>query len=56
MYAGSVGPSVTLAAWEGMGLEERLAAVLAASSVETIAADIRSFASATTASVDDVGG
>lgn len=56
VYAGSVSPSVTFAAWEGMGLEERLSAVLAASSAETIAADVRNFARATITSVHDVEG
>lgn len=49
VYAGSVSPSVTLAAWESMGLEERMSAVLSASSVGTIADDVRSFASAAAA-------
>ncbi|CAN0086718.1 unnamed protein product, partial [Laminaria digitata] len=46
VYAGSVSPSVSLTAWEGMGLEERLAAILRASSSVTIAADVRAFARA----------
>ncbi|CAM9902098.1 unnamed protein product, partial [Ectocarpus sp. 4 AP-2014] len=54
VYAGSVSPSVTLAAWESMGLEERMSAVLSASSVGTIADDVRSFASA--AAVGGSGG
>ncbi|CAB1100488.1 unnamed protein product [Ectocarpus sp. CCAP 1310/34] len=49
VYAGSVSASVTLAAWESMDLEERMLAVLSASSVGTIADNVRSFASAAAA-------
>lgn len=49
VYAGSVSPAVTLSAWEGMGLEERMTAVLSASSKETVAEDVRQFARAAAA-------
>lgn len=49
VYAGSVSPSITLSDWEGMGLEERMTAVLSASSKETIAEDVRAFARAAAA-------
>ncbi|CAM9252402.1 unnamed protein product [Scytosiphon promiscuus] len=49
VYAGSVSPSITLAAWEGMGLEDRISAVLAASSAKTVVEDVRVFARAAAA-------
>ena len=37
-------PAIALSAWESMGLEERMTAVLSASSKETVAEDVRAFA------------
>eukprot|EP00752_Nemacystus_decipiens_P018330 g16445.t1 len=49
VYAGSVSPAITVSAWEGMGLEERMTAVLSASSRDTVAEDVRAFARAAAA-------
>lgn len=43
MYTGRVSPSMSLAEWECLGLEDRMAAVIKASSAQTIARDVRDF-------------
>lgn len=55
VYAGSVSPSISLAEWESMGLEDRMSAILSASRTETVVEDVRAFARATTAAGGDCG-